>query len=284
MKSKARIFRSDEEYVYIPNDSKERFLTSPDPSNHPLLDQDIQLAGISDLTSGYHVTRCRYPGHLIQYTLSGSGMLKANGQTRELKPGDVFCAPWKSEYSYRTDHEWRILWLHLRPRSKWDKLIDRQPHVHRAAWMTELERLMEGYIGEINRRRTDSSILLHSYSHLIVNYIQRELGKENPVTFILERVWNEVQQNVAHKWTIQELAETAGMSRTCFYHAVSEQTGATPMQVVHTIRMEHACARLLYTNHTVDSIAEAVGYEDRFAFSKAFKRYAKVGPAQFRQR
>jgi AraC-like DNA-binding protein len=132
-------------------------------------------------------------------------------------------------------------------------------------------------------RRTDSAAVLHLYADLIVHYLQRELGKENTVATELERVWNEVQHHIARKWTVTELALQVGMSRSCFHRIVLEQTGSTPMQVVQTMRMERACTMLLYTDYTLGSIAEAVGYEDQFAFSKAFKRYAGTSPGQFRE-
>lgn len=280
---KPRVFKSDTEYVYIPADSRERPLTSPDPSVHHLSNQDIQRAGISSLTAGYLVERHRYPAHLILYTRSGSGFLKIGKQERELKAGDVFIAPWQSEYSYGTNHSWQILWTHLQPGKKWDNLISAPPQTRTASWMVELERVMEGYIGEVNRRHPDSSVFLHSYSNLIAHYIRRELGKENPTAVKLESVWDHIQQHITRKWSVNDMAQQAGMSRTQFYQTVFKQTGSTPMQMLHTMRMEQACSLLLYTDHSIDTIAEAVGYEDRYAFSKAFKRYAKVGPARFRE-
>lgn len=288
-KSKARVIKTDEEYIYIPAGSKERFLTSPSPQIQYLSKHHISMAGISNLVDGYRLDRWKIRHHLILYTLDGCGSLKIeDGPTRKLKAGDVFVAPAKRSYSYWTDERWDIVWLHLQADSKWDKPVGMVPYIRKASWAQELKREMEGYIGESDRRRADSASALHAYVDLIVLYLQRELGETDPDTAdirrILEGVWNEVQQHIKHKWTVEEMAVLARMSKSCFHRQVMGLTGFSSMQILNTMRMERASELLLYTNYTLNMIADEVGYENQFSFSKAFKHYSGSSPNQFRMK
>lgn len=287
-KAKPRIIKTDSEYIYIPADCKERFLTPPIPSIQYLATQSILMAGISDLIDGYRLDRQGVSHHLMLYTLGGEGLLKVgDGETKKLQAGDIFIAPNRSSYSYWTDTTWNIAWLHLGIGSKWDNLIGSEAHVRKASWAEEMQRVMGGYIEESDRRRIDSGSALHSYVDLIVLYIQRELAGEDPlladVRRKLEGLWNAVQHNLKYAWGIESMARLSGMSRSCFHRMVVELTGSTPMQVVNMMRMERAAEMLLYTSYTAAMVADEVGYENQFSFSKAFKRYSGLSPKQFRE-
>jgi AraC-like DNA-binding protein len=287
MEPKGRIVHTARQHIYIPANSRERFLNVPPPSEPYLSNHDISWAGISDLASGYKAERKNILTHLILYTVGGSATLKIRHQPEcALTAGDIFIAPTPSEYTYQTSRHWDILWIHLNAGSKWDKLVGSTPHVRRAAWGEDIRREMETYLRETVRRRADSGRALHSYADLIVLYLQRELSEDaqdqHNIRCAMEQVWSEVQHRIHYKWSIDELAQLAHMSRASFQRSVKQQTGVSPIRMVHTLKMEHAGAMLLYTDYSLEAIAQAVGYEDQFSFSKAFKRYSGMSPGQFK--
>ncbi|VGO13075.1 RCS-specific HTH-type transcriptional activator RclR [Pontiella desulfatans] len=287
-KTKPRIIKTDTEYIYIPGASRERFLTPPFPSIKYLATNNIMMAGLSTWTDGYRIDRYKIYHHLLLYTLGGAGSLKINdGKTVKLKKGDLFIAPYDSNYSYWTDSHWDAAWLHLSADSKWDTLFGTTAHVRKSAWGKEMDRVMQGYIEESDRRRVDSGAALHSYVDLILLYIQREIGGDDPLLAdarrTLEGLWSTVQQDLKKTWSVDSLAQFAGMSRSCFHRTVVDLTGSSPMQVINTMRMERAGEMLLYTNYTLSMIAEEIGYETQFSFSKAFKRYSGKSPKEFRE-
>jgi AraC-like DNA-binding protein len=286
-KKPSRIIKTDTAYINIPAGCRERFLTPPSPQIQYLSKQNIVMAGISNLVKGYHLDRLNTWHHLVLFTIAGSGMLKIeDGPTRTLKAGDVFIAPVGSSYSYWTDTKWDIVWLHMAANSKWDKFIWGVSQARKASWLQELQREMEGYIGETNRRRVDSAVALHCYVDLIIFYLQRELGETSPdiaeIRRKLEWVWNEIQKNIKHNWKVSEISALAGMSRSCFHRNVMMTSGMSPKQMLDTMRMERASQMLLYTTYTLTMIADEVGYENQFSFSKAFKRHIGISPAEFR--
>jgi len=87
----------------------------------------------------------------------------------------------------------------------------------------------------------------------------------------------------AFRWTLQELAEHAGMSRTTFAVKFREAAGETPMEYLVRWRMLLAADGLENTSDSLATIAISLGYESESAFSTAFKRVMGCSPRQFRR-
>ena len=92
---------------------------------------------------------------------------------------------------------------------------------------------------------------------------------------------NAMHADPAHRWTLQELAERAGMSRSTFALKFKETVGASPMDYLTRWRMLLAGDRLANSSDPVSAIALSLGYESESAFSTAFKRVMDCSPRQY---
>jgi AraC-like DNA-binding protein len=85
----------------------------------------------------------------------------------------------------------------------------------------------------------------------------------------------------AHGWTIQKLAERAGMSRSTFALKFKETVGASPMEYLTRWRMLLAGDKLTNSSDPISVIARSLGYESESAFSAAFRRVMGCSPRQY---
>ncbi len=85
------------------------------------------------------------------------------------------------------------------------------------------------------------------------------------------------------KIDVNRLAETVFMSRSAFSKRFSESTGCNPGIYLICWRMNLAAKYLRETQSSIQKIAGEVGYESETSFSKAFKKYRSVSPAQYRK-
>jgi AraC-like DNA-binding protein len=90
-----------------------------------------------------------------------------------------------------------------------------------------------------------------------------------------------MHDNPGHQWTLQKLAERAGMSRSIFALRFKETVGATPMEYLTRWRMLLAGDRLKYSDDSISVIASSLGYESESAFGKAFRRLMGCSPRQY---
>jgi AraC-like DNA-binding protein len=92
---------------------------------------------------------------------------------------------------------------------------------------------------------------------------------------------NAMHADLAYRWTLQELAERAGMSRTTFTLKFKATAGVSPMDYLTRWRMLRAGDRLAHSSDSISVIALSLGYESESAFSTAFKRVMGCSPRQY---
>lgn len=99
----------------------------------------------------------------------------------------------------------------------------------------------------------------------------------------LHRAIQAMHANLDSDWSLEVLAETAGLSRAAFAQRFKRLAGDTPAHYLARIRIQRAMDLLRSTEDNLESIAESVGYRDPFVFSKAFKRLQGASPRDFRK-
>jgi AraC-like DNA-binding protein len=92
-----------------------------------------------------------------------------------------------------------------------------------------------------------------------------------------------VHDNPAHAWTVEALAQRSGLSRAPFARRFRQAIGEPPLAYVTRWRMTIA-ADLLEHGGLIAQVAHQVGYDNEFAFAKAFKRVRGIAPGQHRRR
>ena len=93
-----------------------------------------------------------------------------------------------------------------------------------------------------------------------------------------------IHESVNTPWTVESLAEAAGMSRSAFAARFKELLGQTPLEYVTEWRMQKAMQLLQQRDKKLIDVARSVGYESGAAFSKAFKRVVGINPGEIPQR
>lgn len=84
-------------------------------------------------------------------------------------------------------------------------------------------------------------------------------------------------------WTVEAMANEAGMSRTVFAERFTALIGMTPLGYVTHWRMQLARRQLIETDRPLIEIAEASGYRSESAFARAFKRQFDAAPGGLRR-
>ncbi|MCS7793330.1 AraC family transcriptional regulator [Pseudomonas aeruginosa] len=84
--------------------------------------------------------------------------------------------------------------------------------------------------------------------------------------------------DLAHPWSLAELARAAAMSRTSFATHFRAVAGLPPLAYLTEWRMRHAERQLRRKGSSVARIAESVGYNSEAAFGTAFKRVMGYSP------
>lgn len=88
----------------------------------------------------------------------------------------------------------------------------------------------------------------------------------------LGRVIVAIHKAPGHDWTVAELADRMGVSRSVFAERFLEVTGMTPVRYLTELRMRLASEWIARERMPVETAALRLGYGSQAAFSRAFKR------------
>jgi AraC family transcriptional regulator, activator of mtrCDE len=152
--------------------------------------------------------------------------------------------------------------------------------------------LLDLLFAEAGMDEVGATAIMDRLADALLFYIVRNLvEKDLPVPGLLgafgdAQICNAVlaiNANPGEHWTIDNLAETAHLSRSAFAERFLLACGMPPIEFLTIWRMYFARRWLEQDKATVMDVAERCGYESAAAFSKAFKRVMGAGPGQFRK-
>ena len=122
---------------------------------------------------------------------------------------------------------------------------------------------------------------------LFIN-IARQVTRQNnsqrdfPQTFL--KLEQTLRQNLAHQWTVEEMAGLTGLGATTFNEKVKNFTGFSPLNYLINIRISEAIRLLNQEKENVTAIALSTGFYSSQHFSTTFKKLTGYTPSEFRKR
>jgi AraC-like DNA-binding protein len=97
----------------------------------------------------------------------------------------------------------------------------------------------------------------------------------------LSRALGAMHANPGEPWSVERLADCAGLSRSGFARRFHQITGMTPMGYLRSWRLHLARRALRDGNTTVSSIAYQLGYQSEAAFRTSFRKETGQSPREY---
>jgi AraC-like DNA-binding protein len=99
---------------------------------------------------------------------------------------------------------------------------------------------------------------------------------------VVSRALQLLHTEPARRWTIDEIANRVGSSRTVLSDRFKLLLGRPPIEYLANWRIQLAAERLRVGHESVPRIAAGIGYESEAAFNRAFKRITGMTPGSWR--
>ncbi len=99
----------------------------------------------------------------------------------------------------------------------------------------------------------------------------------NKAKIMIENNWRDFS-------TVGDIAETVCVSSVTLQQKFKALTGSTVYQFVRKQKMNEAASLLIYSDWTIVTIANELGYDNPSKFSSAFKKHYELSPNQFRNK
>ena len=94
-----------------------------------------------------------------------------------------------------------------------------------------------------------------------------------------------ITQNMDNSdFSIEDIANSLGMSRSVFFRKLKSITGLSPIEFLKQMRMKRAVQLLESGDYIVSEIAYLVGFNDAHYFSKCFKQTFHISPTEYKDK
>ena len=145
---------------------------------------------------------------------------------------------------------------------------------------------------ELENRAVGSELIVRPLLSALFIYILREWAETRPAETEswfsalqsphIARALARIHEKPSHGWTLDALADEAGLSRSAFAKQFTASVGEPPHGYLVRWRMGIAAQLLKQTGLRVSEIAAQVGYASEYSFSRAFKQARGLSPGQAR--
>jgi transcriptional regulator GlxA family with amidase domain len=105
-----------------------------------------------------------------------------------------------------------------------------------------------------------------------------------PADAVVARCQRWAAEHYALENPVTQMVAHSGLPERSFKRRFTQSTGMSPLEYVHTLRLEEAKQMLEAGDEPVEAIALEVGYQDASFFGRLFHRKVGLTPAQYRRR
>ena len=233
--------------------------------------------------------------YVLHFIVDGKGKFTIDGITTQLKTGDMFILPKGKVAFYQADgeHPWTYLWVGFSG-SKAENILSKTQLLDHYFCHSTLESKVLDQIVKLTQFRDQklddvTELQLTAELYKLLAFLMKEFpSKAMSDSSILIQNYIKQAKKIIHTQygnplKISEIAKKLNLNRSYLYKIFKEETDYSLKDYLIQIRMEKSADLLTRTTFHISEIANAVGFPDALAFSKAFKKHFGQSPSHYRK-
>jgi AraC-like DNA-binding protein len=241
----------------------------------------------------YKIDRRDFPYHSIELVVAGRGSVTLDGTRHRLQPGSLF------RYGPGIAHE-----MSVEPGSRLVKyfvdfagrggarLVRTGPWASLSPLQLAQPPRAQAIFDELQRVGSRQTAQARRIAVLLLQQLVLLASDEAvPAAHLDSRSWaayrrcrEHMEAHAARVRSLADVAEACGLSAAHVCRLFRRYGDRSPYQALLRLKMSRAASLLLDRALLVRQVAEEVGFDDPYHFSKAFKRVYGSSPETFRQR
>ncbi|MER0440708.1 AraC family transcriptional regulator [Emticicia sp. W12TSBA100-4] len=126
----------------------------------------------------------------------------------------------------------------------------------------------------------------HLLDELLIS-IARQMSKQDnqrrDFSQTFQKLDHVLRENLAHPWTVEEMAVIVGLGTTAFTEKVKSYSGFSPLNYLINLRISEAIRLLKSSTNSLTDIALDTGFYSSQHFSTTFKKLTGYTPGHYRK-
>lgn len=257
---------------------------------------DLYVTDIGYYPKAKHHYRERLSGaeqHILIYCLEGKGTAMIHQQQNEIRPGDFVLIPAGTGHIYEADvtNPWTIIWVHFTGNLA-GTMVDTFLKAHQKLkssvhFQSNRVQLFDDMYANLEMGYSNDSLCYTNlcFKYFLASFIYKDnfnRSEKQHTGDLIEASIEFMKNNIDKQLSLDELAQAVHLSASHYSFLFRKKTGFSPIEHFNHLKVQKACQFLLFTNLRIKEIADKLGIEDQYYFSRMFSKIMGVSPAGYR--
>jgi AraC-like DNA-binding protein len=253
----------------------------------------VRLERETQYTPAYRNSSGVFNG-LFVYTEKGRGCFKKGKRQWDLLPGTAYvCCGSEPEVSYfyppDAKEPWTFWWFTFKGQyaeAMLKDLINNYGSIYQTASAHPVIMRFNTWLETGSRNQfitlQEASSMVFGLINMLAEVYSRKHHSQPQPQMILKAkqlILKQLDENIS----CEELASQLGISREHFSRQFKLETGISPLEFIIRCKMNEACGMLKESDMSCKEIAFKLGYDNASNFIRAFKKFQKMTPVEFRK-
>ncbi len=245
--------------------------------------------------SSYHVVRSQGSrSWLLTLTWGGEGFFLGADTPHTVAKGSLMLVQPGTRQEYgvtQLNGHWGFYWAHFYGRSHWLPWISTIQEVSPGLKYLDLGDSpafaeVEKAFGRCHAATQSSGRLAEQRALAVMEELLCRVAEAaDQISDLDPRIQvalDQINQNLPFETSIATLSGLVGLSVSRFAHLFTLQLALSPRDYVERLRMERAAQMLVLTAHPIHEIADAMGFDNPYYFSRRFRAVTGRSPREHR--
>ena len=260
---------------------------------HPLV-RRMYLTDIGFFPQARHHYRERRKGieeYIFLCCTAGEGTVQMKGKEFVLRQNEAICIPHFTGHRYyaSAQNPWSILWVHFKGEdTALFPLEDCQViHFESQSAVERIMHLFELLFQVLDGNYTEGNFVYISQALMLIlseTYYREKRNDTEKQNKQVTKVIRYLYKNLDTNLSLEDLTTEFNLSKTYLNGIFQKYTQHAPMDFYLHLKMNHACKLLRLTDLYVYEVAQKLGYQDPYYFSRIFKKMIGCSPRDYRHR
>lgn len=231
--------------------------------------------------------------HILIYCQEGRGRVSIQNEEYTLQPGDCILIPAGAAHIYAADatNPWTIYWVHFKGNHT-NKLIALYQQKYDSFkcsvdFQESRIQLFEDIYYNLEMGYSNDNLcyanlcFVHFLSSFLFSTNYNVAYKKQSVDTVNTSILF-MQNHIDEMLPLEKMAQAVNLSASHFSFLFRKKTGFSPIEYFNHLKVQKACQYLLFTDLRIKEIADKLGVEDPYYFSRMFTKVMGVSPDSYR--
>lgn len=250
----------------------------------------IKSIGITYKDSNYRIHRDESLIHVIEYVISGRGIVNTPHGTFYPTAGDSYFLRANEVHDFYSDPNdpMEKIWITVvgtLPPSMLDSYgLNKSmllPSIDTSPYIEQLLRIVQTSEDDMDAMNTQCCVVFHRLCQFIHKNLQT-VNKKSTIPENIVRLKNYIDLHLDKPLTIEDCNSISCLSSSQTTRKFREHYGMAPYEYHNNQRIKWAKELLRTSSYSIHDIATQLGFQDQNYFSKYFKKKCGQWPTEFR--